>query len=86
MNRPVDDVMAVIRYCPETGDEVEIEVEIEGYPVSEDAETGQGWGIEDVWGYVHAGTAFELSDRELDRAANILASTAEDRASARWDD
>ena len=64
------------RYCPETGDEVEIDVEVRGtwFP----GEHGSYWdppippGVEDVWAMAN-GRDFPLSLRERDWAAELLA-------------
>lgn len=67
--------MEFTRYCPETGDEVEIEAEVRGtwFP----GERGTHWdppvpaGVEDVHAVAN-GRDFNLSARECDWAAECL--------------
>lgn len=67
--------MEFTRYCPETGEEVEIEVEVRG--TWNPGEAGTLYdppvtaGVEDVWAVAN-GRNFPLSARETDWAAECL--------------
>jgi len=69
------------RYCPETGDEVDVEVEVRGtwFP----GESGTYYdpaippGVEDVHAVAN-GLDFQLSARECDWAAEYLAEEVEE--------
>jgi hypothetical protein len=72
--------MTFIRWCPETGDEVDVEVTLRGTWCP--GEPGNFYdppvppGVEDVWAVAN-GRDFPLSLRERDWAAELLAGEVE---------
>lgn len=74
--RQVETEMEFTRYCPETGDDVDVLVTLRGLWVP--GEPGTHWdppvpaGVEDVHAVAN-GRDFPLSARECDRMAELLA-------------
>lgn len=63
-------MMGVLRYDPETGDEVELEVVVEGEASPPDPAVGERcWGVEGVTASVHGCEPFELTAMEAHRGA-----------------